>query len=194
MKCPSCNAGLATPVPQCPNCKLTLRRLDIRFGALPLHSRFFTDRTGQLPTRGIAETRGLLRLFKRKFPQSLFSVFVTGAVQGGTIFEYTFWLANRARLSSLDAVAGENFDLMLGIDTHAKAASLTIGYGLEAYLDERDLQRALADSASAFHVGDYVGGIRSCVEFMMNRMRDVAKELDDRSASSSRLAISPGDY
>jgi uncharacterized membrane protein YgcG len=194
MKCPSCHADFAAPVPQCPKCKLTLRRLDIKFGALPLHSRFLTDRTGQLPLRGVAELRELLRLFKRKFPQSLFSVFISGAVQGGTISEYTFWLANRARVSSLDAVEGQNFDLLLGIDTQARAASLTIGYGLEAYLEERDLQRALADAASAFHVGDYVRGIRNCVEFMMNRMRDVVKEIEDKSLPKSPLPSTAGEY
>ena len=194
MNCPSCNADFATPMPQCPKCKLTLRRLDIKFGALPLHSRFLTDRTGRLPMHGVAETRKLLSLFKRKFPQSLFSVFVSDAVQGGTISEYTFWLANRARLSSLDAVEGENFDLLLGIDTHAHAASLVIGYGLESYVTERDLQRALADAASAFYVGDYVGGIRNCVEFMMNRMRDIVKEIEDKQTSEPALPSSVGEY
>ena len=194
MKCPSCNAGFAAAVPQCPKCKLTLRRLDIRFGALPRHSRFLTDRTGQLPLRAIAELRDLLRLFKRKFPQSLFSVFVTGAVQGGTISEYTFWLANRARFSSLSAVGGENFDLLLGIDTHSRAAALVIGYGLESHVTERDLQRALADAASAFYVGDYGSGIRNCVEFMMNRMRDIVKEIQDKSSSRKPLPISAEEY
>jgi uncharacterized membrane protein YgcG len=166
----------------------------MKFGALPRHSRFLTDRTGQLPLRAMADLRDLLRLFKRKFPQSLFSVFVTDAVQGGAISEYTFWLANRARFSSLGAVEGDNFDLLLGIDTHARAAALVIGYGLEAFISERDLQRALADAASAFYGGDYVGGIRNCVEFMMNRMRDIIKEIEDKSQSSSPLPISAEEY
>ena len=173
---------------------MTLRRLDMKFGALPLHSRFLTDRTGRLPLRALADIRDLLRLFNRKFPQSLFSVFVSGAVQGGTISEYTFWLANRARFSPLEAVEGENFDLLLGIDTHARAAALVIGYGLEHYVTERDLQRALAKSASAFYAEDYVRGIRTCVKFMTNRMRDLVKASEDKSRSRSPLPISAGEY
>jgi uncharacterized membrane protein YgcG len=141
--------------------------------------------------RAIAELRELLRLFKRKFPQSLFSVFVTGAVQGGTISEYTFWLANRARFSSLEEVEGGNFDLLLGVDTQARAAALAIGYGLESYVSERDLQRALAESASAFYAGDYVRGIRSCVEFMMSRMRDIVKAIEDKQTSDPAISMSP---
>ena len=173
---------------------MTLRRLDMKFGALPLHSRFLTDRTGRLPLRAMAEVRDLLRLFNRKFPQSLFSVFVSGAVQGGTISEYTFWLANRARFSSMEAVEGENFDLLLGIDTQARAAALVIGYGLEHYVTERDLQRALAKSASAFYAEDYVRGIRSCVDFITNHMRDLVKAIEDKSRASSRLSIAAGEY
>ena len=115
-------------------------------------------------------------------------------MQGGTISEYTFWLANRARFSSLEAVESENFDLLLGIDTDARTAALVIGYGLEAYMSERDLQRALADAANAFYVADYAGGIRNCVEFMMNRMRDIVKEIEGKSLPSSPLPISAGEY
>jgi uncharacterized membrane protein YgcG len=190
MRCPSCNVTLAAPAPQCPHCSLSLRQLDTRFGALPLHSQFLTDRTRQLPLRRIAQLRELLALFRRKFPQSLFSVFVIGPVQGGSISEYTFWLANRARFSSSDVVAGENFDLLLGVDTRAREAALVIGYGLEAYLNEHDLLQALAEAAHAFRAGDYARGIRDCVEFMMNRMRDIVKEIEGTAASNPELLIS----
>ncbi len=187
MKCPSCSIPFSGPAPQCPNCNLTLQQLDTKFGALPLHSRFLTDRTGQLPLRAIAKLRQLLSLFERKFPQSLFSVFIIGPVQGGTISEYTFWLANRGRFNSLEATAGENFDLLLGIDTRAREAALVIGYGLESYLTERDLQQALTEAAHAFRVGDYARGIRNCVEFMIDRMRDIVKEIEGIIASDPAL-------
>ena len=135
----------------------------------------------------MAELRNLLGLFELKFPQSLFSVFVTGPVQGGSIAEYTFWLANRARFSSMEAVACENFDLLLGIDTQAQTAALVIGYGLETFLTERDLQRALTEAARAFRVGDYARGIRNCVEFMIDRMRDIVKEIEGIMASDPAL-------
>jgi uncharacterized membrane protein YgcG len=194
MKCPSCNVALTIPAPQCPNCNLTLRQLDTKFGALPLHSQFLTDRTGQLSLRAMAELRQLLSLFERKFPQSLFSVFVIGPVHGGTISEYTFWLANRARFSSLEVVGGENFDLLLGIDSDAREAALVIGYGLEAYVNEHDLLQALAEATNAFRAGDYARGIRNCVEFMMNRMRDIVKTIEGKSLSHSALPINAGEY
>ena len=183
MKCPSCGSPFPAPAPQCPNCKLTLRRLDTRFGTVPRHARYLTDRSERLPLPAIRKLRSLLQIFEKKFPQSLFSVFVTDHVQNGSISEYTFWLANRARFSSLEAVAGDNFDLLLGIDVDSGEAALTIGYALENYLTEDDLKSALSAAETAFRTGDFPLGIRECVQFVMSRLRDIAKANEKRTSS-----------
>jgi uncharacterized membrane protein YgcG len=54
-------------------------------------------------------------------------------------------------------------------------AVLIIGYGLENYLTEDDLQAALAVAENAFRAGDFPRGIRECVEWVMNRMREIAR-------------------
>jgi len=161
--------------PQCPACQLSLSGLDAKFGAVPRQTRYLSDRSGQLPLREIKKLRGLLQIFEKKFPQSLFSVFVINGVPNGSISEYVFWLANRTGFSSIEAVAGDNFDLLLGIDVEAGTAALTIGYGLENYLTEDDLQAALAVVENAFRAGDFARGIRECVEFVMNQMREIAR-------------------
>jgi hypothetical protein len=158
---------------------MTLRRLDIKFGAVPRHSRLFTDRTARLPLGEIGEIRKLLRLYRRKFPQSLLSVFVTNDVQNGTISEYAFWLANRARFGTVQAVAGDNFDVLLAVDL-ASGAALVVGYGLENYLSERDLEDALTGGSGAFPADDVPRGIRECIERLTNRMRDVVKEIEGK--------------
>jgi uncharacterized membrane protein YgcG len=178
MKCPSCQAPFFGPVAQCPVCQLNVPRLDIKFGAVPRNAYLLTDHSRRLSRKDFAKVARLLSLFHRKFPQSIFSVFLTNEVAGGNIAEYTFWIANRARFSRVESVGPANFDLLLGIDAGSGTATLTIGYGLENYLTERDLECALAAASSAFHGRDFAGGIRLCVEFMINRMRDIAKKLE----------------
>jgi uncharacterized membrane protein YgcG len=181
MKCPSCGAKFSVPAPECPHCKLTLRRLDAKFGAVPRHSRYITDRTRRLSRSAIEQLRKSPLLFGRKFPQSLFSVFLTdGIPPSGSISEYAFWLANRAHFDSLEAVKGQNFNLLLVVDLGAGAAALVCGYALENYLTEHDLQRALAAASSGFQAGDIQRGLRNCVEFMINRMRQIAKDIEER--------------
>ncbi len=189
MKCPSCLGTLSTPTPQCPHCKLTLRRLDVKFGAVPRHSSLLTDRTGRLPAREVKTLRDLLRSFNGKFPQSLFSVFLTNQLPG-SIWEYTFWMANRGRFGNVHTEAGDNFDLLLGIEVEARSAALVIGYGLERYLDERDLERALAGASGAFSVADFARGIRICVELLTERMKNVVKDLEE-TAQTAAAKVDP---
>lgn len=179
MKCPSCQAIAFSAQERCPACHLTLHQLDLKFGALPRHTRFVTDSTGQLSRREIAEMRTLLGLFHKKFPQSHFSVFLTNQMSVGTVAEYAFWLMNRAWLGFTQAIGADNFDLLLVIDIPARTAALIIGYGLEHYVTERDLERALAQASGGFHLGNFADGIRHCVEFMTNRMRDIVKKLEE---------------
>ena len=186
MKCPSCLGLLPTATPQCPHCKLTLRRLDIKFGIVPRHSVLLTDRTGRLPKREARELRRLLQSFHGKFPQSLFSVFLRRQLPG-SIAEYTFWVANRGRFGKVHTVAGNNFDIVLGLDVDACAVALLIGYGLEQYLTERDLERALASASAAFYDRDFGRGIRLCVEFLTERMRDLVKELEGSAQSAKSV-------
>lgn len=179
-------------MPECPWCGLTVDKLDLKFGALPRHLQFFTDRSSSLPLKGMAEIRKLLELFYRKFPQSLFSAFVLPELKSGTIAEYTFWLANRGRFNPYDPTGAGNFDLLLGIDLKARQAALLVGYGLESYLTESDLESALLSGADAFRAQDVIGGIRNCVEFMVERMRQIAVNTEEQRRLAAAEPV-PGD-
>lgn len=88
-------------------------------------------------------------------------------------------MANRGRFGKVHAVGGDNFDLLLGVDIDAHAATLMIGYGLEHYLTEHDLERALAGASGALHDRAYGRAIRICVELLTDRMKTVVKWLEE---------------
>jgi uncharacterized membrane protein YgcG len=127
--------------------------------------------------------RGELALFEKKFPQSLFSVFITELSPGASVAEYAFWLANRGRFSALEAVGSENFDLLLVIDAVAGTAALTVGYGLEKYLQESNLEDILASAAPAFREGDLADGILICIDRTVRRMREISMQTEDANGS-----------
>ena len=175
MKCPACANRLDAPAPVCPTCKFTLRRLDTKFGTVPLHSRYLTDRASSLTVDEVKRLGKLLRRFEKKFPQSVFSVFVTDLPTGTSISEYTFWLANRARFGSVEAVGGENFDLLLVIESATRSAALTVGYGLEKFILEDDLSAALTAALPALRSGELERGIQLCIEEMTRQLTDICK-------------------
>jgi uncharacterized membrane protein YgcG len=146
-----------------------------------LHTRYLTDRSSSMTLDEVERLRDLLQRFETKFPQSVFSVFVTDLPAGTNIREFTFWLANRARFGSVEATADQNFDLLLVIDAETHNAALTVGYGLEKFILEDDLSVALAAALPALRDGDLERGIRLCVEEMTRQLTDICKATSDAS-------------
>lgn len=175
MKCPSCGSSLEAPAAVCPACKFTLRQLDTTFGTVPLHSRYLTDRARSLTTGEVNRLGKLLRRFEQKFPQSVFSVFVTDLPAEATVGEFAFWLANRAQFGSVEAVGGFNFDLLLVIEAETGNAALIVGYGLEKLILEDDLNVALKAALPALRSGKLARGIRLCVEEMTRQLTEICK-------------------
>lgn len=174
VKCPSCAAVFDAPVARCPQCKLSLQKLDLKFGLVPAHSRFLTDRTGTLPLEDMKQLREALRLFNKKFPESLFSILITELPRGTSVAEYAFWMANRAKFSSVESKGGENFSLLLVIDMAARAAALTVGYGLEPHVPEEELQGALDELASGMRDESLAAGLRACIDSLTKRLRELS--------------------
>jgi len=170
MKCPSCAHPFDQAVERCPHCKLSLQRLDMKFGIVPAHSRFLSDRSGKLPIEEMTQLRAELRLFQKKFPQSLFSIFITELPRATSVTEYAFWLANRAKFSSGEKTLGENFNLLLVIDLAGSNAALTAGYGLERHVPEQDLKAVLDDLAAAMRDGGLAAGLRASIESLTRRL------------------------
>ncbi|MBA2432345.1 MAG: TPM domain-containing protein [Chthoniobacterales bacterium] len=124
----------------------------------------------------MGQLRDTLRLFHKKFPQTVLSVFVMELPRDSSASEFAFWLANRARFSTVQKALEENFDMLMVIDLAARQASLAVGYGLEPYLEERHLQEALDEFAQHSARGKLAAGLQACVELLMRRLRDLSRE------------------
>jgi uncharacterized membrane protein YgcG len=159
----------------CPHCRLSLRKLDLRFGVAPKHFSRLTDGTLKLSSGERRKLRSLLDLFSRKFPQTALSVFLTELPAGTTIGEYSFWLANRVRFSAIEATGENNFDLLLVVDVNG-AACLTVGYGLEKFVSEEVLRAALDAAQPAFEAKDWTSGIELCIAQLVEEMKTLVRE------------------
>ncbi len=144
----------------------------MKFGLVPRHSRYLSDRSGRLPIPDMEAIRKALRLFEKKFPQILLSVLVTELPADSRVNEYAFWMANRARFSSVEKKENDNFDLLLVLDVVAKEAALTTGYGLEPYVSEEVLRGALEAMAAPLRKGDLPGGILAGVQALTAKLRE----------------------
>lgn len=175
VKCPSCRRPVNGPSPSCPHCRVSLRKLDLKFGVAPKHLGPITDPQVILTASERRRLTKLLALFHSKFPQAKFAVFLAGLPSGTVLSEYAFWLANRMRFSALEATGEANFDLLLVLNT-AGNAGLSMGYGLENLVPEEDLAVALGAGREAFAAGRWAAGIEHCVECLTERLRVLCRE------------------
>lgn len=186
MKCPSCGTPLAAPAPRCEACKFSLQRLDMKFGLVPRHSRYLSDRSGRLALSEMTTLREALRLFEKKFPQILLSVLVTELPVGSGVREYAFWMANRARFSSIEKTQGENFDMLLVIDLAAGEAALTAGYGLEPHITEEELALALQSLFDPLQAGNMAEAIQACLRTLTTILREDSVRAKERELETAR--------
>jgi len=177
VKCPSCAAMMERTAERCANCKLTLRRLDLKFGAVPRHAAYLTDRTERVSMTDVHSMRDELRLFARKFPQCVLSVFIIDLPKSNPLNEYAFWLANRARFSGVEAHGNQNFDLLLVVDPANKKTALAAGYGLEEIISESDLADALRAAVPSFENEDFPAGLHQLIERLTESLKRAAEEM-----------------
>ena len=171
-----------------------MQRLDLKFGAVPRHDAHVTDVTERLPEKELEKLRARVALFERKFPQTFLSVFIIGLPEGVEVGEYAFWLANRALFSALETVGEENFDILLVVNTTAGAAALTVGYGLEPFVTEDDLEAALEAGRASWMGGDIAAGIRACVDKLQERLRRIALTAPGPKQEAARELIGSAPY
>ena len=174
--CPSCGAILDLAGEQCGKCKLTLRRLDLKFGTIPRHANYVTDRTERLPLIEVERAREKLRLFERQFPQSPLSVFVVDLAKDQSACEYVFWLSNRGRFGFAEAIGAKNFDLLLLLDTGNGQVALAAGYGLEGLVTASQLAVVVDAVAEQLRDETFAGAIDSCIGQLTEILRAASEK------------------
>ena len=80
---------------------------------------------------------------QRRFPQICIAAVLQEAPPQAPLLPYAFWLFNRGSLSSAVEKGGENRLVMLLIDTSSDRAVAMVGYGLEPFMLETQLQSCL---------------------------------------------------
>jgi len=102
--------------------------------------------------------------FNRRFPQLFFSVY-TGVFSGvSNLRQFGFWLLNRGAFEDVPVDRPNASGILLAIDAEAKAAGITFGYLLDAFLDEEDTFVCLSRAHSYWLEGRYADGMVKAIE------------------------------
>jgi len=165
MKCPRCVQRIHRGASQCPHCGYSLAEADARFGGGDVHLRKLTDSAGVMRRVERQRVESAMERFERRFPQLFFAVHTGGKFhETAHLRQFGFWLLNRGAFEDVPVDRPNEAGILLVLDAEAKAAGLTFGYALDAYLDDEDTFECLSRAHAYWLEGRYADGVLRLME------------------------------
>ncbi len=125
-----------------------------------------SDMVGILSPRQAGKIRTEIKRFAREFPQLQFHAFLTSVSSDHPISTYAFWLFNGSGMCSHLQKGGLNFHTLLVIDVEHGRSNLSVGYGIEPFVADDDLRRALEAGQEALQAKDYGQAVVAIIEMI----------------------------
>ena len=157
--CPGCRATLQRLVDECPFCGFTAMQCMTKFPFEPPALTRFIDPQGRLSAVDVKLAGKQIDKLEKRFPQVRMYVCVTKLEGHVDVPEFGYWLFNRSRPESEAAKAERLHGVLLVIDRNSRRASLTIGYGLDVFIDDVQLEKVLENGAAEMQIGNYGAGL-----------------------------------
>lgn len=153
--CPGCHATLQELVNECPFCSFTAMKCVSKFPYTPPPLTRFMDPQGRLSARDCKVASKKIDLLEKRLPQVRLFICITSLEKNTDVREFGFWLFNRAKPEIVMEPDARTHGILLMVDRSSRAASLTVGYGLDTFIDDVLLVRALKESERALKEGRY---------------------------------------
>lgn len=145
--CPSCQKPAVEGQTACVACGFSLADTDRRLGIPPQLSAPVADMHGLLSSAEVRRIASLTQAIERKFPQVHLCVVIDHVPAEVSMSVFTFWIFNRAGISSSVERGPDNHLVLLVIDASdraSKGAACMIGYGLEPFIPKQTLEACLS--------------------------------------------------
>ncbi len=177
MRCPACQSPVFENDPACRQCGFTLEAADRAYGVPPALHKPVTDPRRVLS--GLARRRVMRKVtqIEHLYPQVEVAVLLLDVPRQTPMSAYAFWLFNRGQLSSAVEKGGENRLIMLLIDVESDKAAAMTGYGLEPFLQERQLQMCVTRFSQLAARGGLAEAIEGFLRELDVQLRSVIVQL-----------------
>ncbi|MBK1827148.1 TPM domain-containing protein [Haloferula rosea] len=164
MKCPRCVQVIHRGAGSCPHCGFSLVDADERFGSEDVRIRRLEDVAGLMRSVERQRVEAAMDRFEQSFPQLFFAVY-TGLPEGRSdLRQFGFWLLNRAAFEDVDVSRPNERGILLTIDPDGKAAGMSWGYMLDAFLKEEDTFLCMSRAHAYWVEGRFAEGIVRVLE------------------------------
>ena len=158
MRCPYCDTALKEDSPECPGCRLDLRRAARLLGPVPRIEPEICDSSGALTPVESKRLRRQIDKIADRFPQVRVQIIFRHFTDGHPIRLHAFWMFNLGALSSETEKHAANRRILLLVDPVAAEAALTVGYGLEPFVTDEELDDLLEMAEDGWRSKEWQAG------------------------------------
>lgn len=188
LECPYCHHTLTESSASCPQCQLEFQAAKAVMGPVPrLSSEGVTDLADCLSRGDLRRLVRMVGAFRDRFPQCHLAVVFRSFSSDFPLGAQLFWLFNAGGLSSENEKGGRNRNILIGIDPKAENAGLTMGYGLEPFLNQTALDHILALAGPYLQVHAYLEAARELIKGLIRLLEGVCRELGELVGTDLQL-------
>lgn len=177
MRCPACRAPGTEIEATCSQCGFSLEVADRAFGVSPILESSITAPTQVLKASARRQALKVISNLEKQFPQISLSVVINPVPEQAPATAYAFWLFNRGQLSTAMEKGGDNRRVLLLIDPTTQAATVMLGYGLEPFIKEAQMQTCLQACSLALERGKYAQAIEAFGRELARQFADTSRQL-----------------
>jgi uncharacterized membrane protein YgcG len=192
MRCPYCSTPLTETAVECLHCHLTLDRATAILGAVPRLGRGVCDNTGVLSKKEIQKIVKAGSKLTWAFPQTQLHVLLHEFPQEHPFALHVFWIFNCGGFSTEHSRGGDNHAILLALDPVQGKSALTVGYGLEPFLNDEAIDHLLELSEPAWKRGDWSRGILELISGLERLLESAALEVAAGFGLSARASSGKG--
>lgn len=159
MNCPRCVQSVAPGSPQCVRCGFQLSTLDPEFGEDVVLLDRLTDAAHCLRVRDRDALNAVLDDFERQFPQLFAAVYFGVLPEMTSIRQFGFWLINHAAVPTVEVSRPNEQGVIIVVDLQSRVIGVTLGYMLELFVTEKELDRCLRSARPHLFNGEFHRGV-----------------------------------
>jgi hypothetical protein len=182
IECPKCGAVSSQPVTCCEACGLSLELLSQSLGSNLVSLDALTDAAHCLRVREKEHLKHELDSFQQAFPQAFLAVYLGVFPTSPSPAEIAFWLLNHAAFQPSDPARLNERAALLIIDPVARTAGLTVGYGLEPFLQRATILAILRRVRTPLWHGEYAAAIELAITLIANALRKIGRRMSRQVA------------
>lgn len=181
--CPSCNATQANLANQCSFCGFTAQISVQRFPFEPPPLTRFVDPNGSLSNSEQRSLNKAISKFEKRFPQITVSVCVMTLPEGVDGREFGYWYFNSSAPTGPTEREQRIHKILLVVNEHDNTVSVTVGYGLDCFLDDITLDKISTKAEPKFRHGGLIRGIANWLKIVSHELTEI---WDDASYAYDR--------